>query len=95
MASSKRAASKGNPLLRTAALIAMLLLFGTTAAFPQADSTPAKDNLFRFFVRESFTPENRIELTRRIDAYCRDVLDKVPTNTPAEEAWVMSESKTE
>jgi hypothetical protein len=71
----------------------MFLLFGATAAFSQVDNTPAEDNLLRFFFRESFTPENRIELTRRIDAYCRDVLDKVPANTPAEEAWVMSESK--
>jgi hypothetical protein len=55
-------------MLRTAAFIAMLLLFGATAAFPQSDSTPAEDNLFRFFFQESFTPENRIELTRRIDA---------------------------
>ena len=69
------------------------MLFGATAAFPKADSTPAEDNLFQFFFRESFTPEKRVELTRRIDAYCRDVLDKVPANTPAEEAWVTSESK--
>ena len=74
-------------------LTAMLLLFFATAAFPQSDQTAAEKNLFQFFFRESFTPENRIELTRRIDAYCRDVLDKVPTNTPAEEAWVMSEYK--
>jgi hypothetical protein len=74
-------------------LAAMLLLFFATAAFPQSDQTAAEKNLFQFFFRESFTPEDRIELTRRIDAYCRDVLDNVPTNTPAEEAWVMSEYK--
>jgi hypothetical protein len=73
--------------------IAMLMLFGATAAFAQAESTPAEDNLFQFFFKESFTPEKRIELTRRMDSYCRDVLDKVPTNTPAEQAWVMSEYK--
>jgi len=72
-------------------LTAMLLLFFATAAFPQSDMTAAEKNLFQFFLRESFTPENRIELTRRMAAYCRDVLDNVPTNTPAEEAWVMSE----
>jgi hypothetical protein len=67
------------------------MLFDATAAFPQADMTPAQQNLHQFFFRESFTPENRIELTRRTAAYCPDVLDKVPTNTPAEETWVMSE----
>jgi hypothetical protein len=76
----------------TVAAIAILMLFGSTAAFSQFDTTPAEDNLFQF-LSESFTPENRIELTRRIDVYCRDVLDTVPTNTPAEEAWVMSEFK--
>ena len=74
-------------------LTAMLLLFFATAAFPQSDQTAAEKNLFQFFLRESFTPENRIELTRRMAAYCRDVLDNLPTNTPAEEAWVMSEYK--
>jgi hypothetical protein len=95
MASPKAVAiERKYTLLRTPAVIAMLMLFGTTAAFP-LDWTPAEENLMKFFFHESLTPENRIELTRRIAAYCDDVLDKVPTNTPAEEAWVMSEYKSD
>lgn len=66
---------KGDHLLRTAALMATLVLLGTMAAFSQfdvtpsqVDMTPAEKNLLQFFFSESFTPENRIELTPRIDA---------------------------
>ena len=32
-------------MVRTTAVIAILMLFGATAAFPKAYSTPAEDNL--------------------------------------------------
>ncbi|MET4297060.1 hypothetical protein ABIB06_007653 [Bradyrhizobium sp. LB8.2] len=83
----------------TAGLMTFALLIGsaTTAAYSQATSTaprPAQSDLFRFSFNPTFTPANRIELSRRFEGYCHEVLDAVPTNTPAEDAWVIAESKT-
>ena len=84
-------------MLRTTTAIVMLTLLTTTAAYSQATATAprsAQGDLFRFSFNQTFTPANRVELSRQFEAYCREVLDTVPTNTPAEDAWVMAESKT-
>ncbi len=81
-------------------LLALLTLAltgaATTTAYSQATATAprsAQSDLFRFSFKLTFTPPNRVELSRRFEAYCREVLDAVPTNTPAEDAWVIAELK--
>jgi hypothetical protein len=85
-------------MLRTVAAIAMLMVFGATAAYPQGATTAprsADGDLFRFaFNKQPLTAQNRVELVRLFDAYCREVLDNVPTSTPAEDTWVVTEQKT-
>ncbi|MET4331354.1 hypothetical protein ABIB80_007214 [Bradyrhizobium sp. i1.15.2] len=81
------------------ALLTLGLMLGpaTTAAHSQATATAppsAEGELFRLSFDHAFNPANRVELARRFEAYCREVLDTVPTNTPAEDAWVTAESKT-
>ena len=75
--------------------IVMLTLFITTAAYPQAAATAprsADTELFRFvFNKQPLTPQTRAELSRRFEAYCREFLGKVPTNTPAEDKWITTE----
>jgi hypothetical protein len=53
----------------------------------------SKSDLFRFALNQPLTPQNRVELARLIGVHCREVLGSVPTNTPAEDAWVLAESK--
>ncbi|MET4493104.1 hypothetical protein [Bradyrhizobium sp. LA7.1] len=68
----------------------------TTVAYSQATAAAprsAQSDLFRFGFNQSLTPPNRVELVRLIKVFCREVLDSVPTNTPAEEDWVMKEYK--
>lgn len=78
------------------ALLALAMMTGpaTTAANSQATATAprsAQSDLFRFGFNQSLTAPNRVELVRLITVFCREVLDNVPTNTPAEEDWVMKE----
>src|SRR4051812_47999331 len=80
-------------------LLTVALVTGadTTAANSQKAATTgrsAQDDLFRFSFKLTFSPTNRVELSRRFGVYCREVLDSVPTNTPAEDAWVTTESTT-
>src|ERR1700694_5463527 len=96
-ARSRTMMREARSMLRTTTAIVMLTLLTTTAAYSQATATAprsAQGDLFRFSFNQTFTPANRVELSRQFEAYCREVLDTVPTNTPAEDAWVMAESKT-
>lgn len=81
------------------ALLTLALMAGpaTTGAYSQATATArrsAQNDLFRFSFKLTFSPANRVELSRRFEAYCREVLDTVPTNTPAEDSWVAAETTT-
>jgi hypothetical protein len=83
----------------TKILLALLTLAITTgaamtAAYSQATATAprsAQGDLFRFGFNQPLTARNRVELVRLTKVFCREVLDSVPTNTPAEEDWVMRE----
>jgi hypothetical protein len=80
-------------MLRTTTAILMLTLFTTTAAYSQAAATAPRStekDLLHFGFNQPLTPSNRVELVRLIKVFCRD---SVPTNTPAEEGWVMKEFK--
>jgi hypothetical protein len=83
-------------MLRTTTAILMLTLFTTTAAYSQAAATAPRStekDLLHFGFNQPLTPPNRVELVQLIKVFCREVLDSVPTNTPAEEDWVMKEFK--
>ena len=47
--------------------------------------------MISFAFNQPYTSQNRVELARLFDAYCREIFDSVPTNTPAEDAWVKTE----
>lgn len=90
-------ANPSTKILLALLTLAMMTGAGTTAAYTQATATAprsAQSDLLRFSFNQKFTPANRVELSRRIEAYCREVLDTVPTNTPAEDAWVTAELNT-
>ncbi len=73
---------------------ATLIGTATTAAYSQATASAprsAQSDLFRFGFNQPLTSPNRVELVRLTKVFCREVLDSVPTNTPAEEDWVMKE----
>lgn len=84
-------------MLRITTAIVMLTLFTTTVAYSQATATAprssAESDLIRNSFNQTYSPANRVKLSRRSEAYCREVLDTVPTNTPAEDAWVNEELK--
>jgi len=83
------------PTILAGLMFAALATAATTAAYSQ-ETAPgsAQGNLFGFAFKQPFSPVNRVELSRLVEAYCREILDVVPTNTPAEDAWVTAESKT-
>ncbi|MBR0710147.1 hypothetical protein [Bradyrhizobium liaoningense] len=84
------------PKIRLAlAAPALIIASATTVAYAQATATErrtAQSDLLPF--KRKFAPANRVELARKIEAHCREVLDTVPTNTPAEHAWVVAEATT-
>ena len=80
-------------------LLTLALLTGPAVTLANSQTaTPAQrskqNDLFRYSFKLTYSPANRVELARRFEAYCREVLDAVPTNTPAEDAWVTTESTT-
>lgn len=72
----------------TRAMFATSLLLSATAAYPQvATNQPrSQGDLISFAFNQPYTSQNRVELARLFDAYCREIFDSVPTNTPAEDA---------
>lgn len=88
--------SGGHEMLVLKIALMLTLVGGATEALSQAaDNAPrsAEAALFRFGFHQPLTPQNRIELGRLSQAYCQDILDNVPTNTPAEDAWVATEAR--
>ncbi len=80
-----------------------LLLLGiaiTTASVvgsvAQSNKRPAMDEIVNFASRPEFdyTADFRAQFAQNIASYCQEILDALPTNTPAEDAWIISEEKT-
>jgi hypothetical protein len=46
------------------------------------------------FKPENYTQSGRAKIVRLVAAYCREVLNVLPTNTPEEDAWVEAEGNT-
>jgi hypothetical protein len=68
----------------------------TTLGFSQQQSSSdAGGQIFKFaFSKMPYTASARSDLAKLYLAYCRDILVAIPTNTPAEEAWVAEEANT-
>jgi hypothetical protein len=60
------------------------------------DQIPAARELVTIAVRPDtdYTKTGRVRLVRLLSVYCREVIKILPTNTPAEDAWVASEGNT-
>ena len=72
--------------------ILMMLILGTTAAHSQSPAQHSAGNdIFRFFFSGKYDPKSRAHLADLFGAYCREILNTIPTNTPAETAWVAEE----
>jgi hypothetical protein len=61
-----------------------------------AQNTPATHEVLSFAERpvSDYTADFRPRFIRTLAKYCQDVLNALPTNTPAEDAWIASEEKT-
>jgi hypothetical protein len=79
---------------------AALLLLAGFVWFPREvvaqEQIPAARELISIAVRPDFdyTKLGRAKFVRLLSAYCREILRRLPTNTPSEDAWVASEGKT-
>lgn len=75
----------------TAALAVALVLVSPS----QAQSLSAYSRILKFGLSgKPYDAAARAELTKLFVGFCRDVLAIVPTNTPAEDAWVRQEGNT-
>jgi hypothetical protein len=79
------------------------LLLGVAITIPmvsggtaQNSKPSAMNEVLRFAGRpqSDYTADFRAQFAQTLANYCQEVLDAVPTNTPAEDAWVASEQKT-
>ncbi len=80
-------------MIRTKAKVILFLLMSTGGAYSQGEANPPRSQgeLVNLAFNRPLTSQNPIELARLFDGYCREVLNNVPTNTPAEDAWVKTE----
>lgn len=77
------------------ALILMLSCQLTSAAHSQpAKTRPKSVEILTFgFQTKDYSPKGRAELAKLFRDYRSEILEVVPTNTPAEQAWVDEESR--
>ena len=81
-------------MIRTA--VALMAIFAATASYSQpAKRLSSADQILTFALsKPDYSPKGRADLAALYSAYCREVLNSVPTNTPAEQAWVAEEGRT-
>jgi len=75
-------------------LAAIVTLHGSTASAQDALQSPQNQILRFAFSSKPYDEAARAELAKQFGAYCSGVLESLPTNTPAEAAWVTEEAKT-
>jgi hypothetical protein len=80
--------------------LALLCALGTLGhvpgAYAQTSEKPVAKELVSYAVSPSsdFSASGRSKFVRLLAAYCKGVLEALPTNTPSEEAWVKAEGQT-
>jgi len=79
--------------------IGALLLMGLatiSASVAQNNKTSAMDEVLNLSVRpqSEFTADFREKFAQTLVNYCQGLLESLPTNTPAEDAWVDAEERT-
>jgi hypothetical protein len=86
-----RLAGGGALLLGVAITIAIV-----SGGSAQNNKTPAMDEAFLLATRPvpDFTADFRAKFVQSLTSYCQEVLNALPTNTPAEDDWVASEQRT-
>ncbi|MFK4647371.1 hypothetical protein ABIF96_005945 [Bradyrhizobium ottawaense] len=79
-----------------ARLLSALAISLVVMASPSyAQSPTAYSQILKFgFSRKLYDATARVELAKLFVMFCQDVLAAVPTNTPAEDAWVRQEGNT-
>ncbi|WP_159011361.1 hypothetical protein [Bradyrhizobium sp. S69] len=62
----------------------------------QSAKVPARDDVFNFAgtQQSEYTADLREKFIGSLVTYCQAVFESLPTNTPAEDAWVVSEENT-
>jgi hypothetical protein len=85
--------------LSNVALLLMGLAITTvsvTGSVAQNNKRPAMDEVINFASRpeSDYTADVRAQFAQTIANYCQEILKVLPTNTPTEDAWVISEEKT-
>jgi hypothetical protein len=81
-------------------LIVAMMLSGTItmggAGTAQKNKSSALDEVVTFATKPAsdFTADFRASFAQTLADYCQEVLQSLPTNTPAEDDWVTSEEKT-
>src|SRR5258708_3170050 len=78
-------------MLGLAVTIAMV-----TGGTAQNSKSSAMDEVLNYASRppSDYTADFRAKFAQTLVNYCQDILNALPTNTPAEDAWVTSEEKT-
>ena len=79
-----------------ALLPVFLALIPTVAAAQSGPQIPVARELISIAVNPSsdFSAKGRSKFVLLLCRYCREMLSTLPTNTPKEDAWVVSESST-
>lgn len=86
-----------SPTMRSIArrLSALAILLALLVHPSRAQSPTAYSRILKFgFSGKPYDAAARSELAKLFVTFCRDVLAAVPTNTPAEDAWVRQEGNT-
>ena len=87
---------KGRQMRRRVLLWFIIAIGAASAAVAQGNKPSAVAEIITFASKpqSDYTAEYRAKFAQAVANFCQGVLDALPTNTPAEDAWVASEGKT-
>src|SRR5258708_1471447 len=74
--------------------LGLAIVIATASGLAAQNNNPGELATFASRPASDYTATFRAKLIQTFAAYCQEVLDALPTNTPAEDAWVASEQKT-
>jgi hypothetical protein len=76
-------------------VITLTLILFSSVAHSQPAQKPASSEIFMFaFSKSDYGPTARANVAQLYRTYCAGMVERIPTNTPAEEEWVVRESRT-
>jgi hypothetical protein len=74
--------------------LGLAIIIATASGSAAQNDIPGELATFASRPASDYTATFRAKLIQTLAAYCQEVLNALPTNTPAEDAWVASEQKT-